>query len=319
VEVTFLGTSSGVPTRTRNVSSVALRLQQRGEVWLFDCGEATQHQLLRSAPKVSQISRIFITHMHGDHVFGLMGLLATCGLAGHPTRIDVYGPEGLEDYVRASVRYTQTGFSYPLEVHTIEPGMVYEDEELVVSCLPLKHRIPAYGFRVAEKDRAGRFEVERAAALGIPAGPLYGKLKRGEQVTLADGRTLNGADFCGPVEEGRKIAYCTDTIFCQQAIELARDADLLIHEATYVEEDEALARRGQHSTAQMAARVAREAGVRRLIITHFSQRYARGNAIEPEALLKEARSTFPATEMARDFLTVEVPRRLAAARAEALP
>ena len=299
-----------MPTRSRNVSSVALRLPQRAEVWLFDCGEATQHQLLRSAPKISQISRIFITHMHGDHVFGLMGLLATCGLAGHPTRIDVYGPEGLEDYVRASVRYTHTGFSYPLEVHTIEPGMIYEDEELVVSCLPLKHRIPAFGFRVTEKDRPGRFDVERATALGIPAGPLYGRLKRGEQVTLADGRTVNGAELCGPTEEGRKIVYCTDTIFSENAIELARDADLLIHEATYVEQDEALARRGQHSTARMAARVAAAARVRKLIITHFSQRYAPGNDVEPDDLLAEARAVFPETEMARDFLTVEVPRRL---------
>jgi ribonuclease Z len=299
-----------VPTRARNVSSVALRLAQRGEVWLFDCGEATQHQLLRSAPKISQITRIFITHMHGDHVFGLLGLLATCGLAGHPTRIDVYGPEGLEDYIRACVRYSHTGFSYPFAVHTIEPGLLYEDEEFIVSCLPLKHRIPAFGFRVAEKDRPGRFDVEGATARGIPAGPLYGRLKRGEQVTLADGRTFNGADFCGPTEEGRKIAYCTDTIFSESSIELARDADLLIHEATYVEQDEALARRGGHSTAQMAARVAAEAGVRKLIITHFSQRYARGNEVEPEALLAEARAVFPATEMAHDFMTVEVARRL---------
>lgn len=300
-----------MPTRSRNVSSVALRLPQRAEVWLFDCGEATQHQLLRSAPKISQISRIFITHMHGDHVFGLPGLLATCGLAGHATRIDLYGPLGLEDYVRSSVQYTQTILAYPVDIHTIEPGMIYEDDEFVVSCLPLKHRIPAFGFRVTEKDRPGRFEVEKAAALGIPSGPLYGKLKRGEQITLEDGRTINGAQLCAAPEEGRKIVYCTDTIFSENAIELARDADLLIHEATYVEQDEALARRGQHSTAQMAARVAQEAGVRKLIITHFSQRYARGNEVEPEALLAEARATFPATEMARDFMTIEVPRRLA--------
>jgi ribonuclease Z len=299
-----------VPTRSRNVSSVALRLPQRAEVWLFDCGEATQHQLLRSAPKISQINRIFITHLHGDHVFGLPGLLATCGLAGHATGIDLYGPPGLADYVRSSIKYSYTILAYPLEIHEVEPGMIYEDEELVVSCLPLKHRIPALGYRVTEKDRTGRFDVERAAALGVPAGPLYGKLKRGERVTLADGRTIDGAELCGPNEEGRKIVYCTDTMFSENAIELARDADLLIHEATYVAQDEALAHRGQHSTAEMAARVAHEARVRKLIITHFSQRYARGNEVEPEALLAEARAVFPETEMARDFLTYTVPRRL---------
>ena len=308
-----------MPTRSRNVSSVALRLPQRGEVWLFDCGEATQHQLIRSHLKLSQISRIFITHMHGDHVFGLPGLLATCGMAGHATRVDLYGPEELADYLRACVQYTHTNFAYPIEVHTIEPGMIYEDEELVVSCLPLKHRIPAFGYRVAEKDRAGRFDVERAAALGIQPGPLYGKLKRGEQVTLSDGRIINGAELCGPTEEGRKILYCTDTTFSENSIELARDADLLIHEATYVEQDEPLSRRGQHSTAQMAARVAAAARVRKLIITHFSPRYAPGNAVEPDALLSEARALFPDTEMSRDFLSVEVPRRLEKPLKETLP
>jgi ribonuclease Z len=310
VEITFLGTSSGVPTRARNVSSVALRLPQRAEVWLFDCGEGTQHQLLRSDLKLSQISRIFITHMHGDHVFGVQGLLATCGMAGHATRIDLYGPPGLEDYLRACVQYSRTNFAYPVEVHTIEPGMIYEDEEFAVSCLPLKHRIPALGYRVTEKERPGRFDVERAQALGIPSGPLYGKLKRGEQVTLDDGRRIDGVELCGPVMKGRSIAYCTDTAFSENAIELARDADLLIHEATYAEQDESLAYRAMHSTARTAARVASAAQVRQLIITHLSPRYAPGNAFTPDALLEEARAVFPATELARDFLVVEVPRRL---------
>jgi ribonuclease Z len=319
VEVIFLGTSSGVPTRSRNVSSVALRLPQRGEVWLFDCGEGTQHQLLRSALKLGQISRIFITHMHGDHVFGLPGLLATCGMAGHATRIDLYGPADLDDYLRACVQLTRTNFAYPIEVHTVEPGLVYEDEEFAISCLPLKHRIPAFGYRVSEKDRPGRFDVERAARLGIPPGPLYGRLKRGERVTLPDGRHVNGAELCGATQPGRHIAYCTDTTFSENAVELAHDADLLIHEATYVEQDEALARRSQHSTAQMAARVASLAHAGKLILTHFSPRYAPGNAVEPEALLAEARAVFPNTEMARDFLTIEVPRRLESSPFVALP
>lgn len=297
-----------MPTRQRNVSSVALGLAERGEVWLFDCGEGTQQQLLRSRLKISQIARIFITHMHGDHFFGLPGLLATCGMAGHVERIDVYGPPELETFVRESFRLSEGRFGYALEVHAIKEGLVYEDEEFVVTARPLKHRIPSFGFRVEERDRPGAFDVKKAKELGIPSGPIYGRLKKGETVTLADGRTFVGREFCGPRKRGRTFVYCTDTIYCKSAVELASGADLLVHEATYAVSDEDLARRSLHSTTEMAARVAHEAGVRQLAITHFSPRYATGAAVEPEELLREARETFPDTFMARDFLTVEIER-----------
>ncbi|MGL6137176.1 MAG: MBL fold metallo-hydrolase, partial [Planktothrix sp.] len=184
MQITFLGTSSGVPTRSRNVSSIALRLPQRAEIWLFDCGEGTQHQFLRSDLKISQISRIFVTHLHGDHIFGLMGLLASCGLAGNPKRIDIYGPSGLSEYLQGCVRYSQTHFSYPVKVHTIQPGIIFEDEEYQVVCGPLKHRVPAFGYRMIEKDKPGRFDVEKAQKLGIPPGPIYAQLKQGQTVTL---------------------------------------------------------------------------------------------------------------------------------------
>jgi ribonuclease Z len=309
LQITFLGTSSGVPTRSRNVSSIALRLPQRAEVWLFDCGEGTQHQILRSDVRVSQITRIFVTHMHGDHIYGLMGLLASCGLAGNPSRIDIYGPPKLEDYLRASGRYSQTHFSYPVKVHTVEPGVVFEDDEFTVSCDALTHRVPAFGYRVAEKDRPGRFHVERAAALGIPSGPLYGKLKQGETITLDDGRTINGADLCGTTEIGRKFVYCTDTIYCDNAVALAQDADVLIHEATFAHQDAELAYQRLHSTSTMAAQVALNASAKQLIMTHFSPRYAPGNAIVLDDLWKEAKAIFPNTLMAHDFLTYSVPRR----------
>ncbi|NJL23699.1 MAG: ribonuclease Z, partial [Leptolyngbyaceae cyanobacterium SM1_3_5] len=212
MQITFLGTSSGVPTRSRNVSSLALRLPQRSEVWLFDCGEGTQHQILRSDVRISQITRIFITHMHGDHIYGLMGLLASCGLAGNPSRIDIYGPSRLEDYLRAAGKFSQTHFGYPVKVHTVQPGLVFEDDEFTVGCAALEHRVPAFGYRVAEKDKPGRFNVEKAIELGIPSGPLYGKLKRGETVTLPDGRSIDGATLCGETEIGRKFVYCTDTV-----------------------------------------------------------------------------------------------------------
>ena len=309
MQITFLGTSSGVPTRSRNVSSVALRLPQRAELWLFDCGEGTQHQVLRSELKVSQLTRIFVTHMHGDHIFGLMGLLASCGLAGNVEHVDIYGPPDLEEYLKACRRYSQTHFSYPVKVHTVNPGVVYEDAEYTVSCELLKHRVPAFGYRVIEKDRTGHFDVEKAAALGIPSGPLYGKLKRGEEIVLPDGRRVNGADLCGPTLIGRKLVYCTDTVFCESAIALAQDADVLIHEATFAHQDAELAYQRLHSTSTMAAQVALAAQVQQLIITHLSPRYAPGNSIEPKDLLLEARSIFPNTEMAADFLTVNIPRR----------
>jgi ribonuclease Z len=319
VDVTFLGTSSGVPTRSRNVSSVALRLPQRAEIWLFDCGEGTQHQLLRSDIKPSQIRRIFITHMHGDHIYGLMGLIASCGLAGTGQPIDIYGPDGLADYIAACSRYSYMDISKRVKVHRIQPGLVYEDAEFSVHCAKLNHRVPAHGYRIAEKDRPGRFRVEQAQALHIPAGPLYGALKQGKTVTLDDGRTIHGADLCEPPETGRKVIYCTDTVFCDAAVDLAQGADVLIHEATFAHHDAQMAFERLHSTSTMAAQVALLAQVKQLIMTHFSPRYAPGNPIQLGDLLAEAQAIFPQTLLAKDFLTYTVPRHRETAAANALP
>jgi ribonuclease Z len=310
VHITFLGTSSGVPTRSRNVSSVALNLPQRAEVWLFDCGEATQHQLLHCDVKISQIRRIFVTHLHGDHIFGLMGLLATYGMAGSPHQIDIYGPAGLQEYLKASQKYSYTHFNYPIKVHTIEPGVVYREAEFTVTCLPLKHKVPAFGYRVTEVDRAGRFDIEQAKALGIPSGPIYGQLKNGQTVTLEDGRIIHGRDLCGVPEIGRSLVYCTDTVFCENSIQLAQDADLLIHESTFAHEDAEMAFDRLHSTCTMAAQVALSAQVQQLILTHFSPRYAPGNSIGLNDLLQTAQAIFPQTQLAHDFLTYRIPRRV---------
>ena len=309
MEITFLGTSSGVPTRSRNVSSVALRLPQRAEVWLFDCGEGTQHQLQRSDIKSSQIRRIFITHMHGDHTFGLMGLIASCGLAGSGQPIDIYGPEGLKEYLQSAAKYSYLNLGSRLKIHTVKPGLLYEDAEFSVSCQLLKHRVPAHGYRVAEKDRPGMFNLDKAKSLGIPPGPIYGKLKQGQIVTLEDGRKINGKDLCGQPEVGRKVVYCTDTVFCDAAVELAKDADVLIHEATFAHQDAQMAFEKMHSTTTMAAQVALLAGVKQLIMTHFSPRYAPGSPIQLNDLKQEARAIFPNTKLAYDFYSYEVPRR----------
>jgi ribonuclease Z len=323
VQVTFLGTSSGVPTRSRNVSSVALRLPQRSELWLFDCGEATQHQFLRSELRVSQLSRIFITHMHGDHVFGLPGLLASLGMAGTCEGLDLYGPDPLRDYLEGVLRTSSTRIGYPLRTHRVREAarsgsVLLDDDDLSVRCTPLTHRVPAFAYRVDRKPRPGRFDVERARALGIPPGPVYAQLKAGREVCLEDGRVIRGASLCGPPRPGCSVVYCTDTVFSEAAVALAQGADLLIHEATFSHGEADLAIARQHSTSTMAAQTALEAGVNQLVLTHLSPRYLPGNPTGPDDLLAEARAIFPNTRMAHDFLSIEVqPQEAAAAAAEA--
>jgi ribonuclease Z len=311
VQVTFLGTSSGVPTRGRNVSAVALRLPQRSELWLFDCGEGTQHQFLRSELRVSQLRRIFITHMHGDHVFGLPGLLASLGLAGTCNGIDLYGPDPLRDYLEGVLRTSSTRIGYPLRSHRVKDAaasgaVLLDDDNITVRCTKLIHRVPAYAYRVDQKPRAGRFDVEQARALGIPPGPIYAELKAGREVVLDDGRIINGASLCGPERPGCSVVYCTDTVFSEAAVELAQGADLLIHESTFSHAEAEMAFARQHSTSTMAAQTALAAGVKQLMLTHLSPRYVPGNPVTPDDLLNEARAIFPNTELAKDFLSVEV-------------
>jgi ribonuclease Z len=311
VQVTFLGTSSGVPTRGRNVSAVALRLPQRAELWLFDCGEGTQHQFLRSELRVSQLRRIFVTHMHGDHVFGLPGLLASLGLAGTCSGIDLYGPDPLRDYLEGVLRTSSTRIGYPLRSHRVKDAassgaLLLDDDDITVRCTKLIHRVPAYAYRVDQKPRAGRFDVEQARVLGIPPGPIYAELKAGREVVLDDGRIINGASLCGPERPGCSVVYCTDTVFSEAAVELAQGADLLIHESTFAHAEAEMAFARQHSTSTMAAQTAVAAGVKQLMLTHLSPRYVPGNPVTPDDLLNEARAIFPNTELAKDFLSVDV-------------
>jgi len=198
---------------------------------------------------------------------------------------------------------------YQLNIHTVQPGLIFEDEEFTVTCQLLKHRVPAFGYRVSEKNRPGRFDVVKAQALNIPSGPIYGRLKNGEIVTLDDGRIINGQELCGPTEIGRKFVYCTDTVFCENAVELAQDADVLIHEATFAHQDAEMAFEKMHSTSTMAAQVALIAQVKLLIMTHFSPRYTPVSEITLDNLKKEARSIFPQTKLAYDFFNYEIPRR----------
>ena len=291
------------------MTSIALQLPQLSRLWLFDCGEGTQHQILRSSVKLSQLDKIFITHLHGDHLFGLSGLLASRSLQnGGQTPVTIYGPNGLAEYLRATLEISRTRLGYPISVERITPGVVCEDEYATVVCAPMRHGVESYGYAVIEKDQRGHFDVDRARALGIPPGPIYGKLKAGGSCTLPSGEVIHGADLTGPHIRGKKFVFCGDTAFHQGAIELSRGADLLVHEATYIGADSHLAERANHSTAVTAAETARAAGVHRLILTHFCLRDESEGNPSLDDLLQEARAIFPATSLAHDFLSVDVQR-----------
>ena len=311
MNITFLGTSSGVPTLTRNVSSLALKLSQSSEVFLFDCGEGTQHQLMRSNIKSSQIKKIFITHMHGDHIYGLPGLLATLGLSGQSKGIEIYGPSELRSFINSALSNSFCKLSFPLhfvevENFALENKILFENNRIKVNCACLKHKIPAYGYRVSEKDKPGTFDIKKAKTFKIPPGPIYSELQEGKKVVLADGRSFDGKEFCGPPKKGESFVYCTDTIFSKSAVSLSKDVDLLVHESTFSKEDESMAYKKLHSTTIMAAKTALLSNTKKLIITHLSPRYTKRNSITPSDLLKEAQKVFPNTQLAKDFLSTEI-------------
>lgn len=307
MKIMFLGTSSAQPTRTRNVTGIAFSTPDSREVWLFDCGDGSQRQVLANGLSISGIRRVFITHMHGDHVFGLPGLMATMSLSGKTTQTDLYGPEPLEAFLSGCRDITNTRFNFPYTIHRLEPGIVFQNNNLSVECLPLDHGVATFGFRICESQRPGRLHVDRLKALGVPEGPIYGRLKSGEEVLLPDGRTIKGRDYCDPPIRGRILTICLDTFPCENAVKLARDADLLIYEATYGEELRERALERKHSTAAMAADIAKQARVRRLFLTHFSTRYDQEAGVTTSNLLEQARMIFPATELAQDGLSVEIP------------
>jgi ribonuclease Z len=298
-----LGTSSGKPTLKRNVS--ALAVVREAEWLLFDCGEGTQTQVARAGLSPSRLSAVFITHLHGDHFNGLPGLLSTMGLDRRTRGLELTGPRGIGEYLSLLERLRVAFLTYPVALREFsslpESTFVYETPEYSVSALALDHRLFALGYRVDERPRPGRFNVENARNLGVPEGPLWGRLQAGDDVRLDDGRLVRSSDILGPPRPGKSVAYCLDTRPCAMSVELARDVDLLIHEATYTEEFAAEAQQYGHSTAAQAARTARDAGARRLLITHFSTRYS-----DPMPLLHEARAIFPDTVVAEDLVEIEV-------------
>ncbi len=304
MKIVLLGTSSAVPTLTRGLSSTAL--VRDGDVFLFDCGEGTQLQLMRSSVKRSRIHSIFIGHLHGDHLYGIAGLLSTLHLDGHEAPLNVFGPEGLRVFLNAAFRTSDLQFSFKFTVKEFPRGYrgrVLDEEEFYVEALPLDHSIFCLGWRFQEKDKPGVFNLETAQELGIPRGPLYGKLQHGEKITLPDGRTVTPDMVLGPARQGKSVVYCLDTQFSERSIQLADKCTALIHETTFGPDAVEMARERKHSTMEDAARVAKEAKAAHLIATHFSSRY---DGRQIAQIGDEARETFDTITIGRDLLEIDV-------------
>lgn len=301
MRVTFLGTAASRPTVGRNVSSVLVA--REGELLMLDCGEGTQRQMMRFATGFT-INDIFFTHMHADHFLGVIGLLRTMGLQGREQPIHLYGPEGARDILHEAVHLGVERVPFEIVIHELEPNQVIDRGDYDVVAFATRHGIRALGYAIVEHDRLGRFHPERARELGVPEGPLFGKLHRGEAVQV-NGRTIAPADVVGPPRSGRKLVYTGDTRPCKQTIDIARDADLLIHDATFGDEEAERASVTGHSTSREAADVARRAGVLRLVLTHLSSRYAD----DPRGLEREARQVFRETITAHDGMIIDVPFR----------
>ncbi|MCO7176665.1 ribonuclease Z [Sporolactobacillus kofuensis] len=297
---TFLGTGAGMPAKERNVTSMALGFPEYdGDLWLFDCGEGTQRQVLYTSVKLTKLTVIFVTHLHGDHLFGLPGILGSRSFQGAETPLHLIGPVGLKEYVETSLKLSGTHLHFPVTVIEIEHnGVVYENAHFVVTARELDHGIKSYGYRVTEKDQQGELLVDKLKAIGVTPGPIYKLIKEQSEVELPDGTKLETAAFIGEKRKGRIITVLGDTRTCAATVELAENADVLVHEATFRGDAEQLAHDYHHSTSIQAAETARQSSVKTLILTHLSSRYQRKEQL---GLLNEAKSLFPHTFLAHDL------------------
>ncbi len=299
MRLTFLGTSGSMPTAERGSSSIVIRKGR--QIIMFDCGEGTQRQMVKAGIGFQRPTRIFITHLHGDHVLGLPGLMQSMSLLRREKELHVYGPLGLVNYVKA-VSETLGGPNFPVILYEIhEPGVIHEEDDYRIEAVPAKHRDTSWSYGFFESERPGRFHPEKAKELGVPLGPDWNRLQHGESITH-EGRVIEPLMVTDPSRPGRSIVYSGDTSPNDELVKLASGVDILIHESTFLEELADRAAEDEHTTAGQAAEVARKAEVGRLILTHISSRYP-----DKGLVLAEAKKVFKKTTVAEDLMEIEVP------------
>lgn len=304
MEIVLLGTGAALPTKSRYPSATALI--RRGEIMLFDCGEGAQIQFQKAGLKPGKLTRIFISHFHGDHFYGLIGLLTSLQLGGREKPLSLYGPKGLAKYLDFMERLSHFEFGYEIDIYEVpaeEEKACWEFKEYSITALPLEHRVFTLGYRLEEKYKPGKFDSKKAEELGIPDGPLRSNLQNGESVVLENGKKIKPAQVLGQERAGQTVAICLDSKPYQNSIELARNADLLIHEATFDDARKARAVETYHSTCSQAAQIAKKAHAKKLLLTHISARYEKKDEDE---FLAQATKIFPNTILGFDLMRVEV-------------